>query len=253
MNKSYHYIKEEDYDKKIKTKEYSCLSYYSKAMMKKKYPTGGYIVVGCVGDNLKVESNTFEYNGEELRYYKIHFSKVKYGIVGYVALGNDEYLAVVKNVLFRNLICAILSIGIICGLIFGLVMLVIGDGIDSNAKDYTPPEGVNVETDPNHIALPGYGDIILKAGSDTAYVALWNPPNNPCYFEFTFTLKDTGKVIYKSGLVPPGKAITTARLNQKIEKGSYKLSIGINTYSLEDKETKLNNGVIETTLKAVDE
>lgn len=247
----YHYVIEKNYDKEMSISENSNLGYFSKKAMKQRYPKGGFTVLGCIGCNLKKKQGTLKVEGKEEEVYEISYPRFQYGVIGYLSLGQNQYLAVIKKQILRNMIVVL---GIVL-LLSGIVMLVSSisenQDIDKEAKDYTPPEGMNVETDPNHIALPGYENIQMKAGSDTAYIALWNPPTNPCYFRFKITMAKSGKVLYESELIPPGKAITTVKMNQKLKKGTHEIKIYINTYSLKDKKQAMNGGTLNATITAI--
>lgn len=97
------------------------------------------------------------------------------------------------------------------------------------------------------IQIPYYADIYMENGADTIDMVLVNPKENECYFAYTFILSETGKEIYHSDLIEPGRAIEEVRLNQKMGTGVYQLDIRIDTYSLEGTNA-LNNAVIPTSL-----
>lgn len=248
----YHYTIEKNYDKEISISEYSSLGYFSKKAMKQRYPKGGYAVLGGIGCGLKKRQGTVVVEGKEEEVYEMHYSRFLYGVEGYVSLGQNQYLAVIKRKTGRNIL-AIVGIALLVSVVVLLLSTITeNQGIDEDAKDYTPPAGMNIKTDPNHIALPGYGNIQMKAGSDTAYIALWNPPTNPCYFQFKITMAESEKVLYESALIPPGKAVTTVKMAQTIEKGSHEIKIQINTFALKNKKQAMNGGKLNATIIAVE-
>lgn len=120
--------------------------------------------------------------------------------------------------------------------------------IDPNAKDYdfSFSDGSNASAD--HIAIPGYSEIVLPSDTKNVQLILLNPKGNPCDFRFTLILKDSGEVLYTSGLVPPGQAITELKLKRALDTGSYPLIIQIETFSLGDDHTPMNGANVETTL-----
>ena len=120
-------------------------------------------------------------------------------------------------------------------------------GLDEAAVAYHI-EGL-VNNDPSQIMLPGLGNMQLTAGQTHVEKVLLNPEGNPCYFRFQLVLKDTGETLYESGLVEPGKAIVNFDINRPLEAGTYQAEMHINTSSLEDVETPLNNGVVAVTLE----
>ena len=97
------------------------------------------------------------------------------------------------------------------------------------------------------IKIPGYPSITLPKDQKTVNVALLNPEGNPCYFTFEIVLKDTGDSIYKSKLVPPGKAITEITMSRALPAGEYDATIKITTTSLED-GSAMNGANVETVL-----
>ena len=97
------------------------------------------------------------------------------------------------------------------------------------------------------IKIPGYPSITLPKDQKTVNVALLNPKGNPCYFTFEIVLKDTGESLYKSKLVPPGKAITEITMSRALSAGAYNATIKITTTSLED-GSAMNGANVETVL-----
>lgn len=99
------------------------------------------------------------------------------------------------------------------------------------------------------IQLPGYDKLRLIDGRQI-HAALENPESNPCYFIFTIQL-ESGAVLFRSKLVPPGKAISAPMLTKKLDPGHYPATIRIETFSL-DSQTPMNGANIKTVLIAPD-
>ena len=121
--------------------------------------------------------------------------------------------------------------------------------IDENAKDWngqTLPDKTD-DAPAVGIKIPGYPSITLPKGQKTVNVALLNPEGNPCYFTFEIVLKETGESLYKSKLVPPGKAITEITMSRALSAGEYNATIKITTTSLED-GSAMNGANVETVL-----
>ena len=97
------------------------------------------------------------------------------------------------------------------------------------------------------IKIPGYPSITLPKEKATVNVALLNPEGNPCYFTFEIVLKDTGESLYKSKLVPPGKAITEITMSRALSAGEYNATIKITTTSVAD-GSAMNGANVETVL-----
>lgn len=77
------------------------------------------------------------------------------------------------------------------------------------------------------------------------YIALWNPDTNPCYFQFIIMEKDSGEVIYKSGLIPPGEAVTKVKFKHRISQGIHEALMTIRTYDLKNHEQEMNGGNVK--------
>ena len=97
------------------------------------------------------------------------------------------------------------------------------------------------------IKIPGYPSITLPKDQKTVNVALLNPEGNPCYFTFEIVLKGTGESLYKSKLVPPGKAITQITMARALPAGEYDATIKITTTSVAD-GSAMNGANVETVL-----
>ena len=97
------------------------------------------------------------------------------------------------------------------------------------------------------IKIPGYPSITLPKDQKTVNVALLNPEGNPCYFTFEIVLKDTGESLYKSKLVPPGKAINEITMSRALSAGEYDATIKITTTSVAD-GSAMNGANVETVL-----
>lgn len=242
------YKHNDSYDKKIRIQGSSC-PFYSKKAMKKLYPQSDFNIAGSIGKGLKKKIGELHHQNKTLEYYANNYSRMRFKLVGYIAVDDNRYIEVVKPKGLQRIILLLLLILL---LLISLLYFMKGSDIDPNAKDYVPANGQVMETDPNHIALPTYEKISLKAGTDTAYVALYNPPNNPCYFKFTIYLEDGNTPMFESSLIPPGQAVTAVEFNQKFQEGIYPIKIKIDTYSLEKKEP-LNGGLIESRLVAIEE
>ena len=121
--------------------------------------------------------------------------------------------------------------------------------IDENAGDWNG-EKLPDTTDnapAAGIKIPGYPSITLPKNQKTVNVALVNPNGNPCYFTFEIVLKDTGESLYKSKLVPPGKAITEITMSEALPAGEYDATIKITTTSVAD-GSAMNGANVETVL-----
>ena len=224
--------------------------------MKRRYPDGDFKVVGEIEKNKEISENLGVQiklsNGEMLSVKHTGFyKKSKYHIHGYIKTEKeDEYVAVVENVAWKYwLISSALILLIAIGGYF-LWQNSQGPDIDPDLKDYVSdlkrPEGL----DKTRILVPSYPEFLMNADTDVLSANLFNPDDNPCYFQYKIELND-GTVLYESKLIPPGKAIQDPKLNQKMPQGSYKIIVRVKSYDLNDYKTEFNGAEIPTTLKAL--
>lgn len=121
------------------------------------------------------------------------------------------------------------------------------DEIDPSAKDYHSIYANAGAEDGKEITVPGYTDVFFPAGERDAQIVLLNPDGNPCYFRFSLILSDTGEELYRSGLIPPGMAVTEVKLSRALDAGEYSLRIHIESFSLIDR-SEMNGADMETRL-----
>lgn len=255
-----------------RTTEFKVL-FYKKKELKALYPAGGYAVRGQIGggrdrvgtllttdvagaaDEVPSASNTAE------PVYAV--SKMPHAVVtGYVPVGADEYIAVVKDVLALWILFAALALLLLalCG--FLIHSAVTGEpeptpapapgSIDTNAQlgegELSVP--AKTETKGKQIKVNGIATMNLKAGQIEQNFVFSNPEENPCYFKIEIALQDTGEVIYTSGLLPPGYSISKFNLNRALDAGTYPIVVHFNAFSFDTEQRPLNNMDVKTTIVA---
>lgn len=121
--------------------------------------------------------------------------------------------------------------------------------VDPNAGDYVPQETQKTEPGTG-VAIPGWGYITIPAGEKNVTVDFPNPEANAgkYYLTFELRLKNTGEVLYTSGLVPPGKHIQQITLSHALTEGTYKAVIHVQPYKMDEAQTPTNNADMETDL-----
>lgn len=104
---------------------------------------------------------------------------------------------------------------------------------DNNAEDIkekTDDSSTSEEVADN-IAIPCWDTLIMTADSTEQEVNFYNPEKNKnCDFQLTLTLED-GTKLWKSQLIPNGKAIYNITLNQTLEAGTYKAIMKYDCFS----------------------
>lgn len=89
------------------------------------------------------------------------------------------------------------------------------------------------ENEAKGIQVRGFTTWSIPANtSKNLSIPLENPEGNPCYFSFEILLSDTGEVIYKSNMVPPGEKISRINITREFDAGDYPATIKIKTNEL---------------------
>lgn len=211
----------------------------------KRYSRDTYRILGAIGEG--VGNVIKEYKGITLYEFPKH--KLFYKVIGYQKIEDNEYAVIYSSRKGKVMLLSLVLLFLICLGGFGLWKLMLPEtlGLDDSAQDYQPKTKIPKNHDETKIAIPAYDDIKMPEG-DTTHISLWNPDGNPCYFQFTIIQKDTGEELFQTALVEPGKAVLDQKLNRQLSEGVYPVIIRIETYSLKDKDVKLNGGEVQTNL-----
>ncbi len=251
------YRSSEFYNKSYRVSEESAVGYIDKRTFAKLFPkeAGGFQVVGVV---TKKEEQSIGYLtiGEAKLYYRgMHYNRNTQEIKGYIQVGDTSYVGILGSTLWKKFLLLFL---VLCGLVggyFGYQYYLENQPesipLDGDIAVYERPENIPENYDPDYITIPGYGELKMEADTDVLYVALWNPEENPCYFQFAIRLEETGEVLYESGLIPPEYAVTEVTLNRTLEQGIHDVVISITTYDIDDYTIQLNGGEVVTTIVAI--
>lgn len=121
--------------------------------------------------------------------------------------------------------------------------------------------GVGLVVDPNqgdeqdrgtqekwpNVACPGWGEIILPPDTTEIAVDFYNPTENAGYYYLTYELRllnDSAQgyeVLYKSGLIEPGKHIYKVTLSRGLPLGEYQAVMHVQPYKMNSAKTPTNN------------
>lgn len=100
-----------------------------------------------------------------------------------------------------------------------------------------------------NIIIPGCETLFLKARQTEQEVMIRNPHENTCNFRITLLLEG-GQAIWTSGIIPPGKTLTSIELNRELERGIYRHAImKYECFSAEDGK-QLNGAEIGLNIQA---
>lgn len=120
--------------------------------------------------------------------------------------------------------------------------------VDKNAVDIGTPHSDGTETaGEGKISIPGFERLTVQAGKKVVGCNIFNPSENRCYFVAVVSLED-GTEIFRSGLIPPGKAIYSMTLQEPLGAGYYQAALSYLCYSL-DGMGELNGATIHFILE----
>ena len=134
------------------------------------------------------------------------------------------------------IICLIIIVGVVS--FYFMQQKDRGPQLDESAIEYTIPEAPKNE-ESSEILVPYFSKITTDINGQGQAILL-NPEGNPCYFVYKLILSDSEEVIYESGLIKPGMAITDWKLNTKLNPGEYGVKLEVETFQLEDITQKAN-------------
>lgn len=235
---------------------------YTKKQLDSLYPAGGFSVVGQVGSGREETGELVSADGVSEKVYAV--VKLPHTAVrGYICVGQDEYLAVVKDVLLLWLLFALLALLLCAAIGFGTYRAITANaepestrpmGVIDAGAEWGEGEKVSVpektETKGKQIKVNGIAEMNLVAGQREQNFVFSNPEENPCFFQIEIELRETGEVIYTSNLLPPGYAISKFTLNRALDAGEYPVIVHFKTFSFDQEQRPLNNMDIKTTIKA---
>lgn len=81
--------------------------------------------------------------------------------------------------------------------------------------------------------------IIMPDGNSEAELRIENVPSNHYLMSVKITLDDSGEVVYTSGMIEPDYHIQSAKLDQKLKKGTYEATAVFTAY---DPDTQAEKG-----------
>ncbi len=177
--------------------------------------------------------NILSINGDKFDHYnkRRFFSYTKQ----YVRTGENSFTKIQ-----RSLAVIIIPILLVTSMLVGLTF--IPSKPDKPHMPWTPviedttgnSDNNGEEQRPAGIQVKGFTEWTIPANKTEGLgIDLENPDGNPCYFSFEIKLKDSGEVIYKSNMVPPGEKIHKIDISREFSQGDYPIIIHIYTNELE--------------------
>ncbi len=230
--------------------------------LKRQHPDGQYTIVGEVLLNRAVQNKTTKRvrisSDQELpvNLTGTHSTKGNEA-VGYIPCADGDYILLCKKSQKQLYLIVFLLLLIV----FLLAVMLRQNAaknqqaastakleIDSSITDYQGELKRPPDMETTQILIPGFETLHLQAGSTHVDTVLFNPEDNPCFFQFNIKSRDTDEVFYESKLVPPGKGIDGIELNRTFEAGEYPAVIQFRTHDLEDPTINYNGSDMEITI-----
>ncbi len=235
--------------------------------LQRNHPDGAYTIVGEVLQSADVEKaqikNIDAGNGITLPVNPVGiFSANAYKNVGYIPCGEKQYIAFYK----KKATGILLPIFLVPLLILSVLLAIWYNNIpkepeiqfpgtkyeiDSSITNYEGQLTRPADMEQTQILIPGFSELYVKEGSDLVSSCLFNPADNPCFFQFNVVDSTTGDILYESKLVPPGKGIEGFKLNRTFTAGEYPAVIQFKSHDLEDPSINYNGSEMEITLVVV--
>lgn len=112
--------------------------------------------------------------------------------------------------------------------------------LDANAEDIADREALEgamqKKADASYFSLQVNPDASFSAQTGEGRFELINPVENAFPISFDITLDESGKTVYQSGAVLPGKQIKGIALDAKLDPGSYQATVNVLIYSQETEQ-----------------
>lgn len=128
--------------------------------------------------------------------------------------------------------------------------------IEQGAGAYDSSAGKELYSNEPGVEIPGWGKIEIMADkTDINSVDFFNPETNETYYlSFELRLPDSSsqgyEVVYKSGLVEPGKHLQHITLNRPLSAGEYDAVVFVQPYRIKD-QSMTNSAEMGTKLVVI--
>ncbi len=260
-----------DYVKSYRNKDTGFeVGYYTAKEIKAAYPDGGIRVVGQL-EYGKHEAGTLIVGGIEETVYRAE-SSIRYKAIGYIELIDGTFIAVKKDRIAALILLFLLGLLALAGLIFGVYYAVQNGIFDTPDEPVTTPGGMilegvegegvwdkledEIDVSVKNITMRGITQINFIAGQKEQNFVLANDKKNAdiCFMQYSIYLDKNGnkkaddgdELLYESGLVQPGYAISRFSISRPLSEGTYSAVVVAQPYSLDKQLSKLNNMVFAT-------
>lgn len=244
------YERIESYDQHCKIAKGVMLDCYSSKAFEELQQQGG-ILLGSVHGKGKQTLGTVSIDGMEMDYQDLEYNRHLYKPAGYIQCEDGTYLVVLKRS-WIMLLWLLLLLLLVCGSLFYFLNRESGPDLEPGLQQFQAAKGLPDDYGKTSFIIPAYNKINMRADTDQAGAALWNPEKNQVYFKFIIELQSDHSIIYESRLVPPSMAIRSITFDRSFAKGEYPITIRVKTYDVADYRQELNSGEVQTVLVALE-
>lgn len=118
--------------------------------------------------------------------------------------------------------------------------LVVKQAINNKEKSSSVEEGEKIEgkLDKTQLAMKINSKITIEDSTSKGKFGIENKSNNVYDMVVKIYLKETNELIYESPMIKPGEKIDEAKLDKKLEKGTYKAIAYFEAYEKEKQQGK---------------
>lgn len=251
------HIREREYSRTFRDAAGNIWGYMTAKELAGQYPNGGYRIVADLKKKENPSGDLFlAGEGNKSRLYAYDRKKKRTErTAGYIDVSGpahpDSFVRIRTGNVVRGVIFPAVIFFLLCAVFFlgwWISRKEKVPGLDEAAVSYKV-EGME-NTDPETIALPGVSRIEMEAGTARVDFPLVNPEGNTCYMKYTIRDAQTDEVLYRSGMIEPGKAVLSFDLNRPLEAGTYNILLQVETSDLNDYTVQLNGAEIPAELEA---
>lgn len=238
------YLKDTDCEKIYLDSKKQKWPYYTEKQMLEQYPDGDFKVLGDFSikyaHDLKITKKLLTLDGQEA-YVKAYGGNAPRGyyLIGYIPLQQSDAFVRVLGKKKGKWLALLALLLLLCSIFLGGLWL----GNSKRPVD-TPVKIASGELrndDPTNIVIPGIKTLGIRENKLRIQQPLLNVEGNAYNLTYTIALEKTGEVIYTSPSIEPGYGVKQFNLNRTFKKGSYPVTITVDSSAQKENKKKDKN------------